>query len=227
MFRKVLAIISSNVIFYPFVSLSLYEKSHYMYIGTVDFCSRSLFILRLLSVFPTGHFLLTCYQIYWFCLLPSQICYWIHLVNFSVISFDPKTPIWFFFMLLILLWRSPVYLSHCHILFSLFKLLDHIYKSWFWSLCQQNPSAQNSFLLTFSLSIGHTFPFLSMLHNFYWKLDILDKYYPEILDSGFLPWVFVGFFNGLIFVFAFCLYFRVHLLPYVWLLMFLFSVLVF
>ena len=96
MFRKVLAIISSNVIFYPFVSLSLYEKSHYMYIGTVDFCSRSLFILRLLSVFPTGHFLLTCYQIYWFCLLPSQICYWIHLVNFSVISFDPKTPIWFF-----------------------------------------------------------------------------------------------------------------------------------
>lgn len=85
-FRKVLAIISSNVIFYPFVSLSLPEKSHDMYIGTWFLFQKwleALFILRLLSLFPTGHFLLTCYRIYWFCLLPSQICCWIHLVNFS------------------------------------------------------------------------------------------------------------------------------------------------
>ena len=140
-FRKVFAIISSNVIFYPFVSLSLSEKSHYLYISTVDFCSRGvlrLFILRLLSLFPTGHFFIN--LISDLLLLSSAVSNL--LLNpsgeffISVISFDPKIPIWFFFMLFILLWRFPVYLSHCcHVLLSLFKLLEHIYNSWFWNLC--------------------------------------------------------------------------------------------
>lgn len=110
---------------------------------------------------------------------------------------------------------------------SLFELLEYIYNSQILKSLLRNPSISEFIFIDFFPRVGDTFSFfLACFILFTLKTGHFDKYYPEILDSDF-PAFLLAFLMGWFLFSCILPVFQSPSLPYVWLLMFLFSVFVF
>lgn len=137
-------------------------------------------------IFVDFFFLLTSFNVHWFSLLPSQIC-WVPLVKFCVTDielFGSKIPLWFSFIIS-LFYQGSVFVD-CHhiflyflnmVLFTFWAYLQYL----LWSLCLPSLTFRtmqgHSLLIVPPLPMhkGYTFFFFACLFiNFLLNTCILD-----------------------------------------------------
>ena len=137
-------------------------------------------------IFVDFFFLLTSFNVHWFSLLPSQIC-WVPLVKFCVTDielFGSKIPLWFSFIYS-LFYQGSVFVD-CHhiflyflnmVLFTFWAYLQYL----LWSLCLPSLTFRtmqgHSLLIVPPLPMhkGYTFFFFACLFiNFLLNTCILD-----------------------------------------------------